>query len=112
LILLPIQASSRDSWSATLLRYVDKGLDAFGESTKRVVYWNFEINTHFAKNQIPEHLDEFSRSLDAMFGDGSGSIKRRIAKETSISLNLSFGENDDFVTFLVRARKELQSKMD
>jgi hypothetical protein len=110
--MLPIQASSKDSWSLSLLRFLDNGLDAFGESTKRVVYWNFETSTHLSRNQIPEHLDEFARSLDAMFGAGAGSIKRRIAKEISDSLNLSFGETDDFVSFLVRARKELQSKMD
>jgi hypothetical protein len=110
--LIPIQTSNRDSWSSTLLRCLDQGLDAFGDSTKRVVYWNFETHSHLSRNQIPEHLDEFSKSLDSMFGAGSASIKRKIAKETSSSLNLSFGENDDFVAFLIRARKVLQSKMD
>ena len=91
---------------------LDKGLDFFGESTKHVVYWNFEEKYRFKRDSIPEHIPEFADSLKAMFGVGSLSLVKRIAKEMSTTNHFAFGESDDLVSLVSKARKEFRNSLD
>ncbi len=100
--LLPLSKPEKNDLSLSLLKCLDKGLDTFGESTKRVVYWNFERSTHLKQSEIPEHLEEFSKSLDMMFGMGSATVKRKIAVEVSNLLHVRLSDKDDFLAFMNR----------
>ena len=110
--MLPVPRSQDEEWRTYLLNSLDNGLDYFGESTKHVVYWNFEERYHLTRDSIPDHIPEFADSLRAMFGVGSNSLLKRIAKEMSTTNHFAFGETDDLVSLVSKAKKEFRNRSD
>ncbi len=92
-----------------MLSSLDKGLGYFGESTKRVVYWNFEEKYRFKRDSIPQHVPEFAESLKTMFGVGSPHLVKRIAMEMNSQVHFEFRESDDLVSLISKARREFQN---
>ena len=109
---MPVPRSQNEEWSAFLLNSLDKGLDFFGASTKRVVYWNFEEKYRLKRDTIPDHVPEFASSLRAMFGAGTTSLVKSIAKEMSMTYHFEFRETDDLVSVVSKARKEYRNNSD
>ena len=109
--MLPLPRSQSDDWNTFLLNSLDKGLDFFGESTKRVVYWNFEEKYHLKRDNIPEHIPEFATALKTMFGVGSPHLVKRIGMEMNTNIHFEFRESDDLVSLVNKARKEFQNTM-
>ena len=107
--MLPNPRSETDDWNTFLLNSLDRGLDFFGESTKRVVYWNFEEKYHLKRDNIPGHIPEFAASLKTMFGVGSPSLVKRIAIEMNTSQQFEFRETDDLISLVSKARKTFQN---
>jgi hypothetical protein len=114
--LSPMSRLLKEKWNEILIRCIDRGLDVFGDSTKRVVYWNFEQHFNLKKEDIPDHVIEFSTMLRKIFGVGSESVEGRICAEIRSSVNIGFSPSpvpgcDDFATFVGRARQEFLKRV-
>ena len=95
-----------------MLSCLDKGLDVFGDSTKRVVNWNFEQQSQLKKEEIPEHMVEFSKTLKKMFGIGSDSVEKRIRAEITSFSKVKLEENDDLVAITTKVKREFLKRQD
>ncbi len=64
-----------------LLEAIDEALTTLGESVKKSVYFHLETTYKIKRHQIPTEIDEFSNSLDKMFGLGARYIEILIMKK-------------------------------
>jgi hypothetical protein len=64
-----------------LLEAIDEALNTLGDSVKRSVYFHLETTYKIERQKIPQKIDEFSNSLDKMFGLGARYIEILIMKK-------------------------------
>ena len=64
--------------------------DLFGSRIREAVYDNLERTRSLARDEIPDHLDLFFELLEQIWGKGSKTIGRRIAKKLYSRLGMEF----------------------
>jgi hypothetical protein len=92
-----------DAYSSQILKFVERGLDAYGPMTKRVVYWQLWIRFKLTKKDIPSHPEKFVQSIRDVFGDSSSSIEQVIIREMITSSELQGVDSSDLITALKQA---------
>jgi len=75
---------------------VDEGLTVLGESLKAAIYFHVGERGSVRREEIPERLQEFTRSLREIFGAGGAVIERLIAKQLYRKLELKFQERHGY----------------
>ena len=69
----------------SVLDCVDRGLDAVGESTKKVLYWQMKQGSNLERSDIVHKHKEFLWALRSMFGSGSKYLELHILNEIKVS---------------------------
>ena len=85
---------------ASVLNYLDGALDVYGLSVKQVVYWKFEKTHHISRTEISSHPEKFVETIRAIFGTGTSSIEKDMAREILHRAGLPHADSDDLVTAL------------
>jgi hypothetical protein len=63
-----------------LLRAVDDAFSSLGDSAKESVYFHLEYKFHVAREEIPSRIEDFSRGLERIFGQGAQFLEILIMK--------------------------------
>jgi len=63
-----------------LLKAIDEGLSVIGESAKKIVYIYLEKNFKMNRLDIPHRIDEFTRAIESIFGNGAKILEIQIMK--------------------------------
>jgi hypothetical protein len=92
-----------------VLQAMDEGLLAIGEKGRQAIYIYLETRKGIKKQESPERIEEFSRGLHEIFGNGAHVIERIILKNLYLSLGLELKEKQGttFSDQVIDARKSL-----
>ena len=63
-----------------LLESIDEGFNSLGDELKEIVYFLLEKSFMLNEQNIPDQIDDFSESIDCIFGFGSNILKIIIMK--------------------------------
>ena len=63
-----------------LLKAIDEGLSVIGESAKKVVYTYLEKTFKMNRLDIPHRIEEFTRAIESIFGNGAKILEIQIMK--------------------------------
>jgi hypothetical protein len=75
------ELSSRDNdFCIAVLNAIDKTFSALGETPKYAIYQHLKLAQNISKQEIPNRIDEFSFTLDELFGIGSKFLEIDIIK--------------------------------
>lgn len=74
-----------DKFEESVLECVDRGLDAVGESTKKVLYWQMKQGNNLERSEIVQKHKEFLWALRSMFGNGSKYLESHILTEIKVA---------------------------
>lgn len=55
-------------FDALLVQAIDEVFSCLGESSKSTIYFFLEVNFGINKEEIPNHIEDFSDALEKMFG--------------------------------------------
>jgi hypothetical protein len=93
--------------NSELLECIDKGLQSYGSSFGRVVYWRLQNTSNLSRDEIPSRLEEFVTEIRKMFGSGVKSIERTIIRELQMRVGhpLQIEKDDDLLCALIEAKK-------
>lgn len=99
-------------FEGTLLRAVDCGLLALGETPKKAIYYHLKRKFQLKKEDIPEEPGEFARALNGIFGPGAEIIQEFILRELCDRLNLNFQEKKgfEFADYVKQAQESVIDK--
>ena len=99
----------KSNFKKSLLKAVEDGLLALGESPKEVIYYYLKANFQLKREDIPEEAEQFDKALNSIFGPGAEIIERYIVKDLYQQLKLNFEEKEDFgfVDYLRQAQLSL-----
>jgi hypothetical protein len=75
-----------DDANAQLVECVERGLNHYGLAMTRVVFWNFEMQYGFQKEDIWKSPEKFVQSIQGMFAGGAASVEKTIIQEMKSSL--------------------------
>lgn len=59
------------SFERLLLEAVDEALVSLGASARKAIYFHLENRFKIARNEIPDHVEAFSKGLENIFGVGA-----------------------------------------
>lgn len=92
-----------------MLQAMDEGLLAIGEKGRQAIYIYLEVRKGIKKQESLEKIEEFSRALHEIFGNGAYVIEKIILKHLYLSLGLEFREKQgtSFNDYVIGARKSL-----
>ena len=62
----------------TIMKAVDESLASFGNSVRKVVYFQLQNNYNIPKQEIPTRIEEFAAAIEAIFGIGALLIEMKI----------------------------------
>jgi hypothetical protein len=100
---------AKKTFNKLLLEAVDDALSSLGESAKLSIYFHLENRFKVTKNDIPNHLTDFTDGLEKIFGIGAHFIEILIMKNLfeKVGQPLEWNENKElsFVEY-VRAAKQ------
>ena len=102
-----------DSLDLLLLDSMDEALaDLLGRRTREALYDYLARNSLIARNEIPRRLDEFTKLLQIVFGRGSSTIGKVIAKHLYAKLRLEFVESRSYelVDYVRTARERVEKE--
>lgn len=96
----------------TLLRAVDYGLLALGETPKKAIYYHLKRRFQLEREDIPEEPEEFARALNSIFGPGAEIVEEFIVKDLYGRLELNFEENRgfEFADYVKQAHESVSGK--
>lgn len=87
----PATFESSHAGEDIVMKMIEDGLDALGESVGRVILHHIEVSYSLKRDQIPRKFNVFRRALRDIFGEGSLTIERMIIEtirqRTGISAN-------------------------
>ena len=75
----------QDKFEESVLECVDRGLDAVGDSTKKVLYWQMKQGNNLERSDIVQKHKVFLWALRSMFGSGSKYLESHILTEIKVS---------------------------
>jgi len=86
---------TRQMFDSLLLNAVDSALCSLGESCQQAIYFHLEKTFSIEKQKIPEKIEEFDRSIKAIFQQGAtfleAAIMQTLCKELGIRLENASG---------------------
>jgi len=62
----------------TIMEAVDESLASFGETVRKVVYFQLQNNYNVPKQEIPTRIEEFAIAIEEIFGIGARLIEVKI----------------------------------
>ncbi len=97
----------RASFGELLLAAIDESLSVLGEEPKRALYQYLETMHSLRRDDIPDHVEEFSRGLKRALGGASSVIQRLILRKLFQSLGGTFRESQglEFPDYVMDAKR-------
>jgi len=68
----------KNQLDATIMEAVDESLASFGDSVRKVVYFQLQNNYNVPKKDIPAKIEEFAAAIEGIFGMGARLIEMKI----------------------------------
>jgi hypothetical protein len=92
-----------------MLEAMDEGLLVIGEKGRQAIYIHLEVRKGLKKQESPDKVEEFSRALHEIFGNGSYVIEKIILRHLYLSLGLEFREKQgtSFNDYVIDAKKSV-----
>lgn len=88
------KASKR--FDSAVLIAIHDGLLVLGEKVRHVIYYYLETHYQVKHEEIPGRLEAFHKALQDIFGAGTETVEKVIAKNLYSSLELSFIEHKNW----------------
>lgn len=103
---------AKSDFEETLLRAVNEGLLALGETPRKAIYYHLKRKFQLERENIPEDPEEFALALSSIFGPGAEIIEELIVKELYGKLNLNFEEKKgfEFVDYVRQSQESVSGK--
>ncbi len=97
-----------------LLASIDEAFNSIGEKCKQTIYHHLEKKYKLNKNDIPDRIEDFSESIECIFGMGAKVLEIQIMKNLYRKIECSFPylfnkESLDFVNYIKSARSIFNS---
>jgi len=97
-----------------LLAAIDEAFNSIGEDCKQTIYHHLEKKYKLNKNDIPDRIEDFSESIECIFGLGAKVLEMRIMKNLYQKIECPFPylfnkESLDFVNYIKSARNIFDS---
>jgi hypothetical protein len=70
--------SLKNHLDMTIMEAVDESLASFGDSVRKVVYFQLQNNYNVPKQEIPTRIEEFAAAIEGIFGIGARLIEMKI----------------------------------
>lgn len=67
----------------TIMEAVDETLESFGDSVRKVIYFQLQNTYNVPKQEIPTRIEEFAFAIEEIFGIGARLIEMKIIKTLS-----------------------------
>jgi hypothetical protein len=67
-------------FNSLLLEALDEAFSSLGETSKKAIYYQLEIAFNIKTMEIPNKIDEFSRALERLFGEGAKFLEILVMK--------------------------------
>jgi hypothetical protein len=90
---------------AIFLECIDRGLDAFGQNTSKVAYFQLNAWKKLKREDIPSHLGDFQNFLVFFFKARSSLIEETIVKEILRNFDIPVSATKDLKLALVLVQK-------
>lgn len=104
---------AKKAFDKLLLEAVDDALASLGDSAKQAIYFHLKNKFKIARNEIPQHVEDFAEGLEKIFGVGAQFLQILIMKELyeRIGQPLEWDESKEliFAEYVVAARRSFQS---
>jgi hypothetical protein len=95
-----------ENFKRRILGCIDKGLDCFGESTKRVIYCNLEKWGRLKLEDVSDKPEEFSKALEFFFGARVVNLlEKNIASQIVAAFKLSPSYSKSLSDAIKQAKK-------
>lgn len=83
---------------------IERGLNHYGATMTRVVFWNFEKKFGLQKADISKYPEKFVLSIEGMFAGGAPNVEKSIIQEMKSSITHCELDDSNLVTALKQAR--------
>jgi len=105
---------TKKTFENLLLEAVDEALGMLGDSARQSTYFHLEHKFKVARNNIPNHLEDFEHGLERIFGVGAKyieiSIMKKLYEKTGKPLTWNENEQLVFTKYMDAVRKSLGEK--
>jgi hypothetical protein len=105
---------SRRTFDKLFLEAVDEALASLGDSAKQAIYFHLQKKFKVRKSEIPNHVEEFAKGLEKIFGLGAQFIEILVMKRLyqRIGQPLEWDEDRElvFAEYVVAARRSFQKR--
>ncbi len=81
MFVLEAEPSNREEFRKLLLESVDEGLSSLGHSSKHAIYFHLENSFNVKRVDIPYKIDEFTKAVEQIFGEGAKLLEILIMKK-------------------------------
>jgi hypothetical protein len=72
---------TRKAFDKLLLEAIDEALASLGDSAKQAIYFHLKDKFEISRNEIPQHIEDFTAGLDKIFGMGAKFLEILIMKQ-------------------------------
>jgi len=98
---------TRQMFDTLLLSAVDSALCSLGDSCRQAIYFYLDKTFSIEKREIPEKVEEFDRSMKAIFQQGAifleSAILQKLCKE--LGVGLKHASDADFPSVIQNVRE-------
>ena len=77
-------------FDTVLLEAIDETLSVYGEGTKSAFFAHLEKSLNILKREIPVRIDEFSKALEDLFGQGARYMEILVLKNLHSKLGVAW----------------------
>ncbi len=101
---------AKDRFNKLLLKVIDEEMkQIFGEAATLIIYNHLEKNYLLKREEIPEKLEIFIKSLEEFLSSGAQVVEKIILKKvySSFGLRRKIKEGYSFVDYLTELKKSL-----
>jgi hypothetical protein len=92
--------SKQRKFDAFLVEAIDEALTSLGIPVKNTIYFQLENNFNIPKDEIPKHIDEFTKIIHKMFGLGAKRLEIKFLKNlhSKIKINIELTEYEQLLS--------------
>jgi hypothetical protein len=105
---------AKTAFEKLFLEAVDEALASLGDSAKQAIYFHLENKFEIARNEIPQHVEDFAEGLEKIFGIGSQFLEILIMKKlygrTGQPLQWDKSKKLIFAEYVAAARRSFLKK--
>ncbi|MGA2681057.1 MAG: hypothetical protein ABSF44_04565 [Candidatus Bathyarchaeia archaeon] len=85
--------SKQRKFDEYLIEAIDEVLTLLGAAVKNTIFLNLENNFNIPKNEIPNHLNEFTHYLQQTFDVGAARLEIEFMRHLHSKINVNFQVN-------------------